>query len=227
MEASWLRHLGAEFEQPYMRELRAFLQNRKRAGNQVFPAGSEFFAAFDHTPLPTVRAVILGQDPYHGDGQAHGLCFSVPSGVDIPPSLANIFKEINAELDLPIPGHGNLTAWAKQGVLLLNSVLSVERGVAGAHREQGWERFTDRVIQVVDNECRGVVFMLWGSYARRKGAMISRERHCVLEAPHPSPLSAYRGFFGCGHFRAANDYLQSVGRESIDWRLPPVDTDSD
>ncbi len=223
LEPSWLNHLAAEFEQPYMRELRVFLQSRKRAGVQVFPPGHELFAAFDHTPLPAVRAVIMGQDPYHGDGQAHGLSFSVPSGVDTPPSLANIFKEINNEFDLPIPGHGNLTAWAQQGVLLLNSVLSVERGSAGAHRGQGWEQFTDRVIQIVDRECRGVVFMLWGSYARRKGAMISRQHHCVLEAPHPSPLSAYRGFFGCGHFRAANDYLVSVGREPIDWSLPAPD----
>ncbi len=220
LEPSWLAHLGGEFEQPYMGELRGFLQAEKRAGKRIFPPGAEFFAAFEHTPLPAVKVVILGQDPYHGDGQAHGLCFSVRQGTDIPPSLRNIFAEIETELGLAAPASGDLTPWARQGVLLLNSVLSVECGLAGSHRGRGWEQFTDRVVETVNRECRGVVFMLWGNYARRKGSMIDRSRHCVLEAAHPSPLSAHRGFFGCGHFRAANDYLEALGRGPVDWRLP-------
>jgi len=223
LEASWLARLAGEFEQPYMEKLRSFLQAQKRAGKTVFPAGDEIFNAFKHTPLDRVRVVILGQDPYHGAGQAHGLCFSVRPGVTVPPSLQNIFKEIHHELGYPIPAHGNLTAWADQGVLLLNSVLSVECGRAASHQGKGWEIFTDRVIELVNTECDSVVFMLWGSYAQRKGAIIDRQRHCVLTAPHPSPLSAHRGFFGCGHFRAANEYLQARGREPIDWRLPPLD----
>ncbi len=221
LEPSWLARLAPEFEQPYMAELKAFLQAEKRAGKQVFPAGAEFFNAFAHTPLERVKVVILGQDPYHGDGQAHGLCFSVRPGVAVPPSLQNIYKEIHAELGLPIPAHGYLTTWADRGVLLLNSVLSVERGRAASHQGRGWETFTDRVIDVINREREGVVFMLWGSYAQRKGARIDTTRHCVLKAPHPSPLSAHRGFFGCGHFVAANDYLQSRGVEPVDWSLPP------
>ncbi len=220
LEASWLAPLQEEFEQPYMQGLREFLQREKRAGKQIFPAGDEMFAAFNHTPLDRVKVVILGQDPYHGPGQAHGLCFSVRPGVAIPPSLVNIFKEIQAELGLPIPNHGNLTAWADQGVLLLNSVLSVECARAASHQGQGWETFTDRVVELVNREREGVVFMLWGSYAQRKGAVIDGRRHCVLKAPHPSPLSAHRGFFGCGHFRAANEYLLSRGETPIDWSLP-------
>ena len=222
LEPSWLARLGAEFEQPYMENLRAFLQAEKRAGKRIFPRGSEFFNAFAHTPLDRVKVVILGQDPYHGEGQAHGLCFSVRPGVQVPPSLQNIFKEIHDELGLPIPGHGHLTAWADRGVLLLNSVLSVECARAASHQGQGWETFTDRVIDVINREREGVVFMLWGSYAQRKGAIIDTGRHCVLKAPHPSPLSAHRGFFGCGHFRAANDYLRARGQEPIDWSLPAV-----
>lgn len=220
LEASWLAQLAAEFQQPYMEELRSFLQREKLAGKRVFPAGGEIFNAFSHTPLDSVKVVILGQDPYHGEGQAHGLCFSVRPGVKVPPSLKNIYKEIHSELGYPIPAHGNLTSWADQGVLLLNSVLSVECGRAASHQGKGWETFTDRVIEVVNRECEGVVFMLWGSYAQRKGAIIDRQQHCVLTAPHPSPLSAHRGFFGCGHFLAANDYLVSRGRQPIDWRLP-------
>ncbi|MEZ5571667.1 MAG: uracil-DNA glycosylase [Halioglobus sp.] len=220
LEPSWLVPLAAEFEQTYMQELRAFLQAEKHAGKRIFPAGNEFFNAFNHTPLDRVKVVILGQDPYHGEGQAHGLCFSVQSGVAVPPSLQNIYKELHAELGLPIPSHGNLTAWADQGVLLLNSVLSVESGRAASHQGRGWEQFTDRVIEVINRERDGVVFMLWGSYAQRKGAIIDTARHCVLKAPHPSPLSAHRGFFGCGHFVAANDYLRRRGLSAIDWRLP-------
>lgn len=220
LEPSWLARLEPEFAQPYMAQLRGFLQAEKRAGKRIFPPGDEIFEAFTHTPLDRVKVVILGQDPYHGEGQAHGLCFSVRPGVKVPPSLQNIYKEIHDELGCPIPRHGYLTHWADQGVLLLNSVLSVECGRAGSHQGRGWETFTDRVVDVVNRECESVVFMLWGSYAQRKGALIDRQRHCVLTAPHPSPLSAHRGFFGCGHFAAANDYLQAQGREPIDWSLP-------
>lgn len=220
LEPSWLEHLATEFQQPYMEALRAFLQREKLAGKRVFPPGGDIFNAFTHTPLDRVKVVILGQDPYHGEGQAHGLSFSVPPGMKVPPSLQNIYKEIHSELGCPLPTHGNLTRWADQGVLLLNSVLSVECGRAASHQGKGWEVFTDRVIEVVNRECQAVVFMLWGSYAQRKGAIIDRQRHCVLTAPHPSPLSAYRGFFGCGHFLAANEYLESQGRQAIDWRLP-------
>lgn len=222
LEASWLARLAPEFERDYMRDLRAFLQAEKRAGKRIFPAGGEIFNAFAHTPLDRVKVVILGQDPYHGEGQAHGLCFSVKPGVRIPPSLHNIYQEIHRELGLPIPDHGHLTAWADQGVLLLNSVLSVECARAASHQGKGWEIFTDRVIELINRECEAVVFMLWGSYAQRKGAIIDPARHCVLKAPHPSPLSAHRGFFGCGHFRAANDYLVAHGKEPIDWSLPPL-----
>ncbi len=220
LEPSWLAKLAGEFDQDYMRKLREFLQGEKRRGSQIFPAGSEYFNAFAHTPLDAVKVVILGQDPYHGPGQAHGLCFSVRHGVAIPPSLQNIYKEIHAELGLPIPRHGCLTHWADQGVLLLNSVLTVEAGRAASHQGKGWEMFTDKVIDVINREREGVVFLLWGSYAQRKGAIIDTARHCVLKAPHPSPLSAHRGFFGCGHFRAANDYLASRGQPPIDWSLP-------
>ena len=212
----WIR----DFEQTYMRDLRAFLRAQRQAGKRVFPAGTELFAALQTTPLDRVKVVIVGQDPYHGEGQAHGLSFSVKRGVAVPPSLHNIYKEIHTELDLPIPRHGDLTSWAEQGVLLLNSVLSVECALPGSHRSRGWETFTDRVIDVVNRQCEGIVFMLWGSYAQRKGSFIDAARHCVLKASHPSPLSAYRGFFGCGHFLAANDYLQRRGAAPIDWRLP-------
>tara|TARA_R110000772_G_scaffold20511_2_gene57149 strand:- start:30124 stop:30825 length:702 start_codon:yes stop_codon:yes gene_type:complete len=221
LEASWLKHLAPEFEKPYMRELRAFLGAEKAAGVQVFPPGAEIFNAFAHTPLERTRVVILGQDPYHGSGQAHGLCFSVRPGVATPPSLQNIFKEIERDLGIVRPAHGSLTRWADQGVLLLNSVLTVAAGRAASHQGKGWEQFTDRVVELVDRERSGVVFMLWGSYAQRKGAAIDRERHCVLTAPHPSPLSAYRGFIGCGHFSAANAWLAAHGQPPVDWQLPP------
>ena len=220
LQPSWLAQRENECDQPYLQKLRSFLRAEKAAGKRIFPPGNEFFNAFDHTPLDKVKVVILGQDPYHGEGQAHGLCFSVRPGVKVPPSLQNIYKEINAELGLPIPSHGHLTSWADQGVLLLNSVLSVECAQAASHQGQGWETFTDKVIEVINTRREGVVFMLWGSYAQRKGAIIDTERHCVLKAPHPSPLSAHRGFFGCGHFKAANDYLQSRGVAPLDWSLP-------
>jgi uracil-DNA glycosylase len=220
LEASWLAQLAGELEQSYMQDLRAFLREEKQAGKHIYPSGPEFFNAFTHTPLDRVKVVILGQDPYHGEGQAHGLCFSVKPGLAVPPSLKNIYKEIHAELALPIPQHGHLTTWADQGVLLLNSVLSVEASRAASHQGKGWETFTDKVIDVINREREGVVFMLWGNYAQRKGAIIDGECHCVLKAPHPSPLSAHRGFFGCDHFLMANEYLQGRGDIPIDWSLP-------
>lgn len=220
LEASWLAALGAEFEQPYMRALRAFLVDEGQAGKTIYPAAGNWFAAFRHAPLPAVRVVVLGQDPYHGPGQAHGLCFSVPRGVAIPPSLQNIFTELHRDLGIAIPSHGCLEHWARQGVLLLNSVLTVERGRAGSHQGRGWETFTDRVVGVLNEQCQHLVFLLWGSYAQRKGQIIDRARHLVLSSPHPSPLSAYRGFIGNGHFSAVNAYLDQHGQAPIDWCLP-------
>jgi len=217
LEASWLAALSAEFEQPYMRELRQFLAHQKRQGKQIYPPGSQFFHAFDRTPLNQVKVVILGQDPYHGPGQAHGLCFSVPPGVRCPPSLVNIFKELQRDLGIAPPEQGHLTHWADQGVLLLNSVLSVEAGQAASHRGRGWEQFTDAAVAAVNQSCEHVVFMLWGSYAQAKGSHIDSRRHLVLKAPHPSPLSAHRGFLGCGHFSAANRYLIEHGRGGVQW----------
>ena len=203
-----------------MQQLAAFLRQEKAAGKRIYPAGAQIFAALEATPFDAVKVVILGQDPYHGAGQAHGLCFSVPPGVDVPPSLVNVFKEIERDLGLPRPAHGNLENWAKQGVLLLNAVLTVEDGRAGAHQGKGWEGFTDHIVETLDREREGLVFMLWGSYAQAKGRIIDTRRHCVLRAPHPSPLSAHRGFIGCGHFSAANRWLAGRGLAPIDWRLP-------
>jgi uracil-DNA glycosylase len=228
LEPGWKQALLPEFEAPYMQALRDFLAEQKAARRVVYPPGGEIFAALDATPLDEVKVVILGQDPYHGPGQAHGLCFSVKPGVETPPSLVNIFREINEDMTDPtVPGGdpdrragdsgGHLTGWARQGVLLLNSVLTVERGRAGSHRGRGWEAFTDRVVEVVGDRLEHVVFLLWGSYAQQKGARVDRSRHCVLTAPHPSPLSAYRGFFGCRHFSRANRYLAEHGRPVIDW----------
>lgn len=221
LESSWKEALSAEFEKPYMQELRGFLVKQKRSGKTVFPPGDEIFAALDHTPLPEVKVVIIGQDPYHGPNQAHGLCFSVRSGVSLPPSLVNIFQEIRDEYGADSGAfdgrRGCLEPWARQGVLLLNAVLTVERGRAGSHQGRGWETFTDRIVSVLNGEREHLVFLLWGSYAQRKGAHVSRERHCVLAAPHPSPLSAHRGFFGCNHFKDANAYLEQHGKSPIDW----------
>ncbi len=217
LEQSWKTRLADEFALHYMRDLRVFLQSRKQAGAVVYPPGSLIFNALDTTPFEQVRVVILGQDPYHGPGQAHGLCFSVLDGVAIPPSLVNIYMEIEDDLGIPVPANGNLERWAEQGVLLLNAVLTVEHGQAGAHQGKGWERFTDRVVELLNAERDGIVFMLWGSYAIKKGATIDRQRHLVLTAPHPSPLSAYRGFFGCKHFSKANRYLHENGQVPIDW----------
>ncbi|GAB2627207.1 uracil-DNA glycosylase [Novilysobacter erysipheiresistens] len=222
LEPSWKARVGDYLQREDMQALAAFLRQRKAAGAQVFPPGPDLFAAFDATPFEQTRVVILGQDPYHGPGQAHGLCFSVRPGVPVPPSLLNVYKEIERDLGIARPDHGCLLPWARQGVLLLNAVMSVEAGRAGAHAGKGWEGFTDHVVETLDREREGLVFLLWGSYAQKKGAMIDRQRHRVLKAPHPSPLSAHRGFLGCGHFSAANQYLVRRGQAPIDWSLPPA-----
>ena len=221
LEPSWKAHIGDWLQRPDMRDLSAFLRQRKAAGARIYPPGPQIFAAFDATPFDAVKVVILGQDPYHGPGQAHGLCFSVLPGVPVPPSLLNIYKEINADLGIAPPDHGCLLPWARQGVLLLNAVLTVEDGRAGAHQGKGWEGFTDHAIETLAREREDLVFLLWGSYAQAKGKVIDTRRHRVLRAPHPSPLSAHRGFLGCGHFSATNQYLAQRGQAPIDWRLPP------
>ncbi|MGN6706002.1 MAG: uracil-DNA glycosylase [Rhodanobacter sp.] len=221
LEPSWKARIGDYLQRPEMQALAAFLRAETQAGKRIYPPGPEIFAAFAHTPFDAVRVVILGQDPYHGPGQAHGLCFSVRPGVRVPPSLENIFKEIQRDLGIARPDHGCLTPWADRGVLLLNSVLTVEEGRPGAHADRGWEGFTDAAIDALNREREGVVFLLWGSYAQRKGRLIDARKHCVLKSVHPSPLSAHRGFLGCGHFSAANRYLQERGEPPIDWSLPP------
>jgi len=221
LEDSWKAALASEFSSPYMQQLKAFLQAQKQAGKHIFPKGAEYFRALDLTPLADVKVVILGQDPYHGLGQAHGLCFSVRPGVRIPPSLVNIYKEMESDLGIERARHGFLEHWAKQGVLLLNSVLTVEESQAASHQGKGWEQFTDAVIRRVNEECQNVVFILWGSYAQRKAAFVDTSRNLVLKAPHPSPLSAHNGFFGSKPFSKTNAYLQSHGRTPIDWTLPP------
>ncbi|WP_303747799.1 uracil-DNA glycosylase [Stenotrophomonas pigmentata] len=222
LEPSWKARIGDWLLRPEMRELSAFLRKRKAAGAHVFPPGPEIFAAFNATPFEQVKVVVLGQDPYHGYGQAHGLSFSVKPGVPVPPSLLNIYKELEADLAIPRPDHGCLLPWAQQGVLLLNAVLTVEEGKAGAHQGRGWEGFTDHVVDVLNREREGLVFLLWGAYAQQKGKVIDTRRHRVFKAPHPSPLSAHRGFLGCRHFSQANDYLARNGQARIDWRLPAL-----
>lgn len=221
LEPGWLNALSQEFDKPYMQALRQFLVREKEQGKVIYPKGAEYFAALNMTPLEQTRVVILGQDPYHGPGQAHGLCFSVKQGIKAPPSLVNIYKEMMTDLELDGDQftHGDLTCWAKQGVLLLNSVLTVERHKAASHQGKGWEVFTDEVVRILAEQREGIVFMLWGSYAQKKGAHINPERHLVLESPHPSPLSAHRGFFGCRHFSRCNEYLESRGYAPIDWRV--------
>ena len=220
LEPSWLAQLQDEFAKPYMKQLRAFLLEEKRQGKTIFPASSDWFNAFRQTPFAAVEVVIIGQDPYHGPGQAHGLCFSVAPGVEPPPSLRNIFAELQRDLGLALPGHGCLESGGRQGALLLNSVLTVESGRAAAHQGHGWEQFTDRAVQLLNERREHLVFLLWGSYAQRKGSIIDRDRHLVLSSVHPSPLSAYRGFIGNGHFSAANRYLALHDKRQIDWRLP-------
>ena len=212
-----LEKLQPEFDAPYMRQLRAFLAADKATGKMIYPPGSLWFNALNHTPFSQVKVVILGQDPYHGAQQAHGLCFSVPDGIAPPPSLVNIFAEIKRDLGIEPPPHGNLTRWADQGVLLLNSVLTVEHGKAGAHQGKGWEIFTDKIIALLNEQREHIVFLLWGNYAQKKGALIDRQKHLVLTAPHPSPLSVYRGFSGCGHFSASNTYLKNNNIQEIHW----------
>ena len=220
LHESWLSRLDDQFQQPYMKNLREFLVVRKQHRAVIYPAGSQIFNALNTTHFDQVRVVILGQDPYHGPGQAHGLCFSVLPGVRIPPSLANIYREIEADLGIAPPHHGCLQSWAEQGVLLLNAVLTVERGQAGSHQGKGWETFTDAIVQLLNDERERLVFMLWGSYAMKKGAVIDRRKHLVLKAPHPSPLSAHRGFLGCRHFSSANEYLRQHQQPPIDWSVP-------
>ena len=219
LEKSWLDQLSPEFDAPYMRELKQFLLREKAAGKSIYPAGSNIFAALNRTPFHAVKVVILGQDPYHGPGQAHGLSFSVPPGVRIPPSLRNIYQELERDLNIPAPRHGNLDHWADQGVLLLNAVLTVQKAMAGSHQGKGWERFTDAIISALNIGRENLVFLLWGSYAQKKGAVIDRKRHLVLQSPHPSPLSAHRGFIGNGHFSKANDYLRQTNQTPIDWTV--------
>ncbi|WP_415895084.1 uracil-DNA glycosylase [Neptuniibacter sp. PT34_22] len=219
---SWQAVLAEQFQQPYMLALKEFLKEQKAQRKIIYPHSDNWFHALDTTPLDDVKVVILGQDPYHQPGQAHGLCFSVMPGVKVPPSLVNIYKELESDLGLPRPDHGYLESWAQQGVLLLNSVLTVEESSAGAHQGKGWETFTDQIIQAVNQHCDNVVFLLWGSYAQKKGACIDQTRHLVLKAPHPSPLSAHRGFLGCQHFSQTNQYLQQQGKAPIDWQLPSL-----
>ncbi|QYR53281.1 uracil-DNA glycosylase [Lysobacter soyae] len=220
LEASWKQRVGDWFEREDMQALSRFLRERIASGHTVYPAPGNIFAAFDATPFDQVKVVILGQDPYHGEGQAHGLCFSVLPGTPVPPSLQNIYKELKTDVGFVPPAHGYLMPWANQGVLLLNSVLTVEAGKAGSHQNRGWEGFTDHVVETLNREREGLVFMLWGSYAQTKGRVIDDRRHRVLRAPHPSPLSAHRGFFGSGHFSKANQWLAKRGERHISWQLP-------
>ena len=222
LEPSWKARTGDWLAREDMQQLSTFLRQRKAAGATIYPPGKQIFAAFDATPFDAVKVVVLGQDPYHGPGQAHGLCFSVQPGVPVPPSLDNIYKELARDVGFQRPDHGCLLPWAAQGVLLINSVLTVEAGKPGAHQRKGWEGFTDHVVDVLNRERENLVFLLWGSYAQAKGKVIDNRRHRVLKAPHPSPLSAYRGFMGCGHFSAANRFLIRTGQTPIDWSLAPV-----
>jgi uracil-DNA glycosylase len=219
---SWKQPLLSAFADPSMQALKAFLAREKAHGKRIFPKGSEWFRALDLTPLDQVRVVILGQDPYHGEGQAHGLCFSVQPGVRVPPSLKNIYKELKSDLGIDPPGHGFLESWAKQGVLLLNSVLTVEMGQAAAHQGKGWERFTDAIIRLINAKHEPVVFLLWGAYAQKKAGFVDTTRHLVLKAAHPSPLSAHNGFLGCRHFSQTNTFLEAHGFPAITWALSPT-----
>lgn len=216
IEKSWQEVLQPEFDKPYFENLVGFVK-QEYASRTIFPPAGQIFNAFNTCPFNNVKVVILGQDPYHGPGQAHGLCFSVNDGIPFPPSLQNIFKEITADLGFPAPKTGNLTRWAEQGVLLLNATLTVRASQAGSHQGKGWEEFTDSVIKIISEKSENVVFILWGSYAIKKKALINASKHCILTAPHPSPLSSYRGFFGCKHFSKTNEYLQSVGKTPIAW----------
>ena len=219
LQGKWQELLEPELEKDYMQQLSRFLQQQRQQGKVIYPSEKNTYAAFMQSPFEKIKVVILGQDPYHGAEQAHGLCFSVQPHVKVPPSLLNIYKELHTDLDLEIPFHGNLLPWAQQGVFLLNATLSVEKGKAGAHQGQGWEQFTDCAIQQLNEQRENLVFMLWGSHAQKKGAFIDDSKHLVLKAPHPSPLSSYRGFFGCQHFSKANKYLIEHNIAPIDWDL--------
>ena len=220
LHPSWVHHLGDEFSGRTMAKVREFLLAEAAKGKTIYPHGGDIFNALNYTSFDQLKVVIIGQDPYHGPGQAHGLCFSVRKGIPCPPSLVNIFKEQRQDLGIEQPSHGQLTSWAKQGVLLLNNVLTVEARKAGSHQGRGWEEFTDKVVSVINQHRENIVFLLWGSAAQRKGQAIDSLRHHVLKAPHPSPLSAHRGFFGCRHFSKTNQILRGTGRTPIDWTLP-------
>lgn len=220
--ASWKVILDAEFKEDYFKQIKSFILNEKAKGKEVYPAGKLMFNAFNLTPFEQVKVVIIGQDPYHGFGQAHGLSFSVPEGIKTPPSLQNIYKEIGQDLGLPIPNHGNLEAWAKQGVLLLNAVLSVNASEPASHKAAGWENFTNAVIYHLSQQRKNLVFLLWGRFAQEKELLIDSNKHLILKAAHPSPFSAYQGFFGCKHFSKTNDYLVSKSISPIDWSIKSV-----
>ncbi|MDH2998860.1 uracil-DNA glycosylase [Pasteurellaceae bacterium LFhippo2] len=217
---TWKEAIGEEKQKPYFQQILQYVQNERQAGRTIYPPQNEVFSAFALTEFEDVKVVILGQDPYHGPNQAHGLSFSVKPGIKTPPSLVNMYKELEQDIGFQIPQHGYLVDWAKQGVLLLNTVLTVQQGMAHSHAKIGWEDFTDKVISQLNQHRENIVFLLWGSHAQKKGQFIDRNRHCVLCAPHPSPLSAHRGFLGCGHFSKANDYLRSKGIAEINWQLP-------
>lgn len=220
LPSSWPEELSLEFEKDYMKKLLLFLTQEKSKGKIIYPQENEIFSAFNLTSFENVKVVIIGQDPYHGEGQAHGTSFSVKKGIKLPPSLVNIYKEIYNDLGFPIPAHGNLEFWARQGVLLLNAVLTVEKDKAASHQKKGWEIFTDKVVEILNTKKEHLVFLLWGSHAQKKGEGIDRRRHLVLESVHPSPLSAHRGFLGCKHFSQTNTYLKETGQTQIDWKIP-------
>ena len=216
---SWLEILKQEFDLPYMKNLNQFLSEQRQLGKNIYPASENIFCALNSTPFPQVKVVILGQDPYHGPEQAHGLCFSVKKGLPIPPSLKNIYKELNSDLGIDAPGHGNLHEWSQQGVLLLNSVLTVNQADAGSHQGKGWELFTDKIIAELNHHHKNIVYFLWGAYAQKKGSCIDDSQNLILKSVHPSPLSAYRGFLGCQHFSQCNDYLKQHHKQEINWQL--------
>ena len=222
LHPSWLTHLREEFSNPSMTRLRQFLQAELAQGKTIYPHGKDIFRALTSTPMDALKVVIIGQDPYHGPGQAHGLSFSVLPGIRPPPSLVNIFKEQKRDLGITQPNHGHLLSWAEQGVLMLNNVLTVEAGQAASHQNQGWEEFTDRIVEVVNRHRENIIFLLWGSAAQRKGKDIDPLRHHILKAPHPSPLSAHRGFLGCRHFSKTNQILEKIDLPPIQWQLPPL-----
>ncbi|MCB9063341.1 MAG: uracil-DNA glycosylase [Halobacteriovoraceae bacterium] len=220
IDESWKSVIGKEFQKDYMVGLKDFLASELKQNKTIYPHGQEIFSAFNETPFEKVKVVIIGQDPYHGPGQAHGMCFSVRPGIKVPPSLVNIYQELSSDLGVRPVTHGFLLNWARQGVLLLNNVLTVEKAKAASHKGRGWELFTDKVIQVLNDERENLVFLLWGTPAQKKASIVDENKHYVLRAPHPSPLSSYRGFFGCKHFSKANDYLISKGIAPINWSLP-------